>query len=73
MLESYAIGLSATVLVAVAWLGVQNAWLKVFPGISASDALSGRGGCHGCGGAQPDEPGPCSEQRCTPSAEEEVR
>ncbi len=74
MLESYVIGLSATVLIVVAWLGVQNAWRKAFPGVSADpDALSGRAGCHGCGGAEPEKPGRCREQRCAPSAEEEIR
>jgi len=74
MLESYAIGLSATVLVAVAWLGVQNAWRRVFPDGSAdADALAGRAGCHGCGSAAREKSGQCHEQRCALAAREEIR
>jgi hypothetical protein len=74
MLESYAIGLSATVLVAVAWLGVQNAWRRVFPsGAADADALAGRAGCHGCGGAEPDKTGRCRDQPCARSAKEKIR
>jgi len=74
MLESYAIGLSATVLLVVAWVGVQNAWRRVFPGGSADvDALSGRAGCHGCGSMEPDKPRRCGDERCAPSVKEEFR
>lgn len=35
---------------AVAWLAVQRAWMRSFPGAAPDpDALSGRLGCHGCG------------------------
>ncbi len=74
MLESYAIGLAATVLLVVAWVGVQNAWRRVFPGGSAdADALSGGAGCHGCGGVEPEEPRRCGERRCVPAVKEEFR
>ena len=49
MLSSYALGIAAVVAVAVAWVGVQLAWRRVFPDACADpDALAGRMGCHGC-------------------------
>ena len=55
MLESYAVGPLAVVLVTVTWVGVQSAWKKVFARIDCDpDALAGRTGCHGCGGAERD-------------------
>ncbi len=53
MMEVFApwlIGPLAVVLMAVAWIGVQVAWMKVFARAGADpDALAGRPGCHGCG------------------------
>jgi len=50
VLTSYAIGLSAIVMLCAAWLAVQLAWRRVFPDASDDpDALAGRLGCHGCG------------------------
>ena len=49
MLASYALGIAATIFVAVAWVGVQLAWRRVFPDACADpDVLAGRMGCHGC-------------------------
>ena len=49
MLSSYALGIAAVVAMAVAWVGVQLAWRRVFPDACADpDALAGRMGCHGC-------------------------
>jgi hypothetical protein len=46
---SYLIGLGAIVLMAVAWVWVQGAWRKTFPGASCDpDPLASRLGCHGC-------------------------
>jgi hypothetical protein len=51
VLETYVIGLGAVVVLAVAWVGVQSAWRRVFPGVSSDpDVLAGRLGCHGCDG-----------------------
>jgi hypothetical protein len=50
MLASHAMGLILLVLVAVAWVGVQIAWRRVFPGACTDpDVLAGRMGCHGPG------------------------
>ena len=77
MLESYAIGLSGIVLVAVTWVGVQSAWRKVFPGVgSDTDALAGRTGCHGCRERSASCDGATAEHRgrhCEKPTEEEVR
>jgi len=49
MLASYATGLVALIALMLAWVGVQSAWRKVFPGVTSDpDALAGRTGCHGC-------------------------
>ena len=49
MLASYALGIAAVVFMAVAWVGVQLAWRRVFPDVCADpDVLAGRMGCHGC-------------------------
>ncbi len=49
MLASYATGIIGIIVLSLAWLGVQIAWRKVFPGASAdADALAGHLGCHGC-------------------------
>ena len=49
MLTSHAIALLLLVLVAVGWVGVQNAWRRAFPSAcSDPDVLAGRLGCHGC-------------------------
>jgi hypothetical protein len=46
---SYLIGLVAIVVMAVAWVWVQGAWRKTFPGASCDpDVLASRMGCHGC-------------------------
>ena len=48
-MASYALGVAIIVLVMVAWVGVQLAWKRCFPGVWADpDALAGRMGCHGC-------------------------
>ena len=51
MLASYALGVAAVVLIAVAWVGVQLAWRRTFPDAGGdADVLAGRMGCHGgCG------------------------
>jgi len=50
VLTSHAMGLVLLVLVAVGWVGVQNAWRRVFPSAcSDPDVLAGRMGCHGPG------------------------
>ena len=49
MLASYALGIAAVVFMAVAWVGVQLAWRRVFPDVCADpDVLAGRMGCGGC-------------------------
>ena len=49
MLTSYAVAVLAMVVLAVAWVGVQSAWRRTFPGAMADpDVLAGRMGCHGC-------------------------
>ena len=46
---SYLIAVLAMVVLAVLWLGVQNAWRKSFPEASADpDVLAGRMGCSHC-------------------------
>jgi hypothetical protein len=50
LLASYALGIAAVVAMALAWVGVQLAWRRVFPDACADpDVLAGRMGCHGCG------------------------
>ena len=66
MLTAYAIGLTATVLVVVAWLLVQLSWRRLFAaGRPDVDALAGRMGCHGCSG----EPADCSRHGGCPDKE----
>ncbi len=49
MLASYATGLTALVLVMLAWVAVQGAWRRAFPDATGDpDALAGRLGCYGC-------------------------
>ena len=70
MLESYAVGVIAVVAMSVAWVGVQIAWRRVFPGVSSDpDVLAGRAGCQGCGCTE------VCERRAAGagSSEEEVR
>jgi hypothetical protein len=53
VLASYALGIAAVVFMAVAWVGVQLAWRRVFPDACADpDVLAGRMGCHGCNSAE---------------------
>jgi len=53
MLASYALSIAAVVFMAVAWVGVQLAWRRVFPDACADpDVLAGRMGCHGCNSAE---------------------
>ena len=50
MLAHYAIGIVGIVVMSLAWVGVQVAWRKVFPGVCADpDVLAGRTGCRGYG------------------------
>ena len=54
MLASYATGIGALVIVLVAWVGIQIAWRKVFPGVCTDpDVLAERTGCQrsACSGA----------------------
>jgi hypothetical protein len=47
---TYAIGIVAIVLVMAAWVAVQGAWRRAFPGYSSDpDVLAGRTDCHSCG------------------------
>jgi hypothetical protein len=49
MLQSYATGLLLIVAMAVAWVAVQNAWRRAFPGAATDpDVLAGRPGCRTC-------------------------
>jgi hypothetical protein len=49
LLTSYALGIAAVVAMAVAWVGVQIAWRRVFPDACGDpDVLAGRMGCQGC-------------------------
>ena len=49
MVRSYLTGVGGVVAIAVAWVGVQSAWRRVFPGASSDpDTLAHRMGCHGC-------------------------
>ena len=49
MLQHYIVGVGAFVLMSVAWLGVQRAWMRSFPEVGDDpDALAGRPGCFGC-------------------------
>ena len=49
MVRSYLTGVVGIVAIAVAWVSVQSAWRRVFPGASPdSDTLANRMGCHGC-------------------------
>ena len=88
MLASYAIGLSAVALLAVAWLAVQGAWRRVFPECGAEpDALAVRRGCRhhsaaspgaavdcrGCGGSSRRSILQDKNVECPLSIEEEVR
>jgi hypothetical protein len=51
MLASYATGLVVVVVVMLAWVGVMEAWRRVFPDASTDpDVLAGRTTCHGCTG-----------------------
>ena len=69
MLESFATGIFGIIVLSLAWLGVQLAWRRVFPGASAdADALAGRLGCHGCGCTDVCEERP---PECTGRSEEE--
>jgi len=46
----YAIGVAAAIGLATAWVAVQAAWTRVFPGGGTeTDALARRRGCGGCG------------------------
>ena len=46
---TYATGVLGVIAVAVAWLAVQLAWKRAFPGkCTDPDALASRGDCHGC-------------------------
>lgn len=49
-LSSFA-GIAVLVGVVLAWVGVQAAWNRAFPGVApGGDALAGRERCSGCGG-----------------------
>ncbi len=49
VLATYATGVGTAVLVALAWVGVQQAWRRTFPErLHDADALAGRMGCLGC-------------------------
>jgi hypothetical protein len=44
-------GVAVLVGVVAAWVGVQAAWNRTFPGVApGGDALAGRERCSGCGG-----------------------
>ncbi|GMU67245.1 MAG: hypothetical protein AMXMBFR36_35190 [Acidobacteriota bacterium] len=45
------VGVAVLVGLVAAWVGVQAAWNRVFPGMApGGDALAGRERCSGCGG-----------------------
>jgi hypothetical protein len=70
LLAHYAIGIAGIVVLALAWVGVQIAWRKAFPGVCADpDVLAGRMGCRGCSGtdeceARPPDPAGANEEEC---------
>jgi len=48
-MASYALAIAAMVVVLAAWVGVQIAWRKAFPGVGCDpDVLAIRMGCSGC-------------------------
>ncbi len=63
MWTSYLTGVAIVVLLSTAWLAVQRAWGRVFPGISSDpDVLAGRPGCGDCGGQGCGRRGPYRRQ-----------
>ena len=51
MLSSFLIAIAGIVTIACFWLAVQRLWQRHFPeqgAVGETDALAGRGGCHGC-------------------------
>ena len=49
MLQQYILGVGALLVLLAAWIGVQRAWRRAFPGFGDDpDVLAGRSGCHGC-------------------------
>ena len=64
---SYATGVGVLLGMLLAWVAVQQAWRRAFPGGDADpDALAGRGGCRGCDRSEVCEergPGPTGSDR----------
>ena len=48
MISLYLTGLTAMLIILLAWVAVQIAWRRAFPAGRDPDALAGRSGCHGC-------------------------
>lgn len=49
LLGTYLTGVAGVVGVALAWVGIQHAWRRMFPDrLIDPDALAGRMGCLGC-------------------------